>query len=156
MPDAPTPLPCRFDGDHVPDAPRVWALALNAPGLPPEAARQHARTLARTALRALLAEHFQLPAHAITLSSQRGALVCAELTPGTPVPPSWPTLGLSISHEHGLTLLALHAGGDEAAGAADHGGDGAFRFERDAFVFAHAQRAGGGWVAGGGGMRSGV
>ncbi|MFD1711466.1 hypothetical protein FVQ98_12315 [Ottowia sp. GY511] len=115
MPEVPMCAPqcCRFAGDGAPDAPRVWALPIDigAPFSPPEAARQDARSAARAALRALLAEHFALPVHAITLSDQRGAGVRATLAAGTAPPPGWATLGLSISHEASVALVALRTAG---------------------------------------------
>ena len=103
------PQPCRFDGDDAPGAPRVWALAVDhgAPGASPEATRQRARDQVRATLRALLAQHFQLPLSAIAVDDRRGARVRAALVAGTPVPPGWATLGLSISHEAGVALIAL-------------------------------------------------
>ncbi len=107
------PQPCRFDGDDAPDAPRVWALAVarDVPGASPEATRQRARDQARATLRALLAEHFALPLSAIALDDRRGARVRAVLVAGTPVPPGWATLGLSISHEADVALIALRTAG---------------------------------------------
>ena len=107
------PQPCRFDGDDAPGAPRVWALAVDhgAPGASPEATRQRARDQVRATLRALLAQHFQLPLSAIAVDDRRGARVRAALVAGTPVPPGWATLGLSISHEAGVALIALRTAG---------------------------------------------
>lgn len=107
------PQRCRFAGDDALGAPRVWGLLVDcgAPSSPPEAARQQARSAARAVLRALLAEQFALPAHAITLSDQRGTGVRATLAAGTAPPPGWATLGLSISHEAGVALLALRTAG---------------------------------------------
>ena len=107
------PQPCRFDGDDAPGVPRVWALAVDhgAPGAAPEATRQRARDQVRASLRALLAQHFQLPLSAIAVDDRRGARVRAALVAGTPVPPGWATLGLSISHEAGVALIALRTAG---------------------------------------------
>ena len=108
-----TPEPCRFDGDRAPGAPRVWALQLagGTPGESPEAARQRARAQARAALRTLLADAFDLPPQAITLDDHRGAAVRAQLAAGTPPQQGWDALGLSISHENGISLIALRTAG---------------------------------------------
>ena len=82
-----------------------------APGASPEATRQRARDQVRATLRALLAQHFQLPLSAIAVDDRRGARVRAALVAGTPVPPGWATLGLSISHEAGVALIALRTAG---------------------------------------------
>jgi hypothetical protein len=107
------PIPCRFAGDDAPGAPQIWACRWNTDclGDSPEAARQRARDQARTALRALLADTFQLPAAAILLDDQRGSRVHAWLVDGTPPPAGWHTLGLSISHADSVALLAVRPAG---------------------------------------------
>ncbi len=104
-------LPCHFDGDDAPGAPRVWACLWQpvAASASPETTRQRARDQARAALRALLADAYRLPASVIQLTNQRGARVRASLAQGALQPPGWSALGLSISHAEGdaLALIAL-------------------------------------------------
>ena len=115
----PAPQPCHFEGDGAPGAPRVWALQLPAaaPDERPETSRQRARDQVRLALRALVARHYQLPAHAIQLSDQRGTRVHATLVTSAPLPAGWHTLGLSISHAPlggpagSVALIALRPAG---------------------------------------------
>lgn len=106
-------VPCRFVGDDAPGAPRVWACQCQPgpAGEQPERTRQRARDHARALLRELLAVTFQLPADAIWLDDQRGRPLRAQLSPGTPAPPGWPALGLSLSHAGADTLIALRATG---------------------------------------------
>jgi 4'-phosphopantetheinyl transferase len=94
------PTRCGFAGDEAPGAPRVYVLpAPVAPaGAPPEAARRLARQHARAALRHLLAHDLGCAPEAIDLSDTRGQPVRAA---------GHERIGLSISHEHVLSLLAL-------------------------------------------------
>ena len=94
------PIRCRFAGDDAPGAPCVYALpAIDASaGSTPEDARALARQAARAALRDLLADELGCARDAIVFSDVRGQPVRAE---------GHEHIGLSISHERGLSLLAL-------------------------------------------------
>lgn len=108
----PTPVRCRVPGAG-PDGPRVWALAAPAaaPGAPPEARRALARRQARAALRVLLADACGGAPDSITLSTEPGQPLRAL---------QWPQLGLSISHERQLSLLACWPGGDVGVDVVAH------------------------------------
>ena len=99
-----TPIRCRFEGDDAPGAPQVYALwAADAPaGSSPEATRTLARQHARAALRALLARELGCASETILLSDVRGRPPRAQ---------GHEQIGLSISHDQGLSLLALCVGG---------------------------------------------
>ncbi len=102
--DAHAPVRCRFDGDDTPGAPRVFALRAPGalPGDAPEAARALARVQARDALHALLVGEGLIAPDAPPLSNVRGE---------HPHVPGRPRLGLSISHERAISLLAFCASG---------------------------------------------
>lgn len=70
---------------------------------PDTAVRDVARQLARQALREALGILLERPSEAMRLSSQPGQPLRLDL-PG-------PHIGLSVSHERGLTLAAIHPGG---------------------------------------------
>ena len=133
--NAHAPLRCRFDGDDAPGAPRVFVLRAPSalPGDAPEAARAMARAQARDALHALLVSEGLIAPDAPPLSNVRGE---------RPQVPGWPHLGLSISHERAISLLAFCASGavgvDVAAvdAAADAG-----ELQRTAGVFLEPKAA---------------
>lgn len=76
------------------------------PGAPPERQRRQQRAAARTALAAELAVALGLPAAEITLSDERGHPPQAQRRDGAALP----AIGLSISHEAALSLVAWHRG----------------------------------------------
>jgi len=98
------PLRCRFDGDDEPGAPRVYALpgARAAAGSRPEVERTLVRQQARAALRDLLAQELGCASETIVLNDVRGQ---------PPRALGHEQIGLSISHDQGLSLLALCVGG---------------------------------------------
>ena len=103
---------CRFDGDDAPDAPRAYAL----PTLPrqanesPERARGLARGLARAALLQCIGDELRIAPSTLRLTDQRGEAVSAQRADGAP-DARLAALGLSLSHEDGVSLLALLPGG---------------------------------------------
>jgi 4'-phosphopantetheinyl transferase len=70
---------------------------------PDTAIRDVARDLVRQALREALGVLLECPPNAVRLVSQPGQPLRLD-TPG-------PQIGLSVSHERGLSLAAIHAGG---------------------------------------------
>jgi len=96
---------CRIvDGQPGP-MPQVYALRVPKarPAESPETVRAQARQAARDALRHLLAKASGDASDAIVLTDVRGQALQAL---------GWPHLGLSISYEADIVLLALFAGGE--------------------------------------------
>lgn len=107
MPAGATAMPeiCGFDGDRPAHAPRVLALDTRAPRATPHAQeRDHARAMARTALRQALATHLGCAPQALHVSDERGTPPRLGWAAGGATPLD--SIGLSISHAPGLTLAA--------------------------------------------------
>lgn len=102
---APGLTACRVVNARPETSPRVFALPVTGRrrGELPEVARTRARHAARAVLQELLAEEFQRPLHAASLSDVRGQPVRAL---------GWPQIGLSVSHEAEVVLVALLADGE--------------------------------------------
>ena len=106
------PTACRFDGDALPGAPRVLAIATPLPPAgTPEQARQHARGRARAALRRALAAAWGCAPEALSIGDQRGQPPTLGWVGTGAAPAAWAGTRLSISHAPGLSLVAWHERG---------------------------------------------
>ena len=102
---------CRIDAPSAPHGLRVLALPVPAQPGPPEATRNAARQQARAALAAALAEVLRCAPEALDIGNQRGQPPRARWRGPVTPPAGLDHVGLSVSHERGLCLLALLPGG---------------------------------------------
>lgn len=104
LPVLPWPAPCSICAPLPAGTTQAGALPLVLSIATPDTSiRDTARTLARSALRETLGELLQRAPETVPLISRPGHPIRLDV-PGT-------RLGLSVSHERGLTLAAIHCGG---------------------------------------------
>lgn len=97
---------CRFDGGRLPRAPQVLAVDTRLPGAgTPMQERDHARAVARAALREAIAPQLGCAPDALAISDMRGQPPRLARVDGCG-PPAPDGMGLSISHAPGLSLAA--------------------------------------------------
>lgn len=97
---------CRFDGDTLPGAPRVYAVdTRGAHAGAPEDERRRARAQARAALRQGLAAALGCAPDALAIGDVRGQAPRLAWR-GAGAAPALDAIGLSISHAPGLSLAA--------------------------------------------------